>query len=132
MNSLQFCPLALSLNSKISCKIRDKTNFNYVVSANFFSHQTLHSDTTYLCIQLMLCDPSQILVLCAPPAMKKSGASSARRGSSLWLLLVEERGCRCWQLLEDRIFQKGAPDEFQRKRSHLTMIRTLNLSLLIA
>ena len=97
----------------------------------FFSHQTLHSDTTYLCIQLMLCDPSQILVLCAraPPAMKKSGASSAR-GSSLWLLLVEERGC--WQLLEDRIFQKGAPDEFQRKRSHLTMIRTLNLSLLIA
>ena len=71
----------------------------------------------------MLCDPSQILVLpcgtvLAPPAMKKSGASSAR-GSSLWLLLVEEGGWLLATFGRSRIFQKGASRWVPKKKNPL-------------
>ena len=53
----------------------------------------------------MLCDPSQILVLCLLLPLWRKVVLQAQEGLRFgycWL----RRGC--WQLLEDRIFQKGA------------------------
>ena len=87
----------------------------------FFSHQTLHSDTTttYLCIQLMLCDPSQILVVCLLLPLWRKVVLQAQEGLRFWLLLVEEGGWLLATFGRSRIFQKGASRWVPKKKNPL-------------